>query len=251
MDTLRIWKRIGETPLQALHRARLEYNIDPVKKACYTGRLDPMAQGAMTLLFGDQVHRSMEHNSSQKIYQFQAVLGASTSSYDPLGRITNVRQVTATEARQFKDKMLELPRVGEFQQPLPPYSAYRHRGEPLWKHANAGTLPPLLPTKLVEVFSIKALQPHPTMISLDQYRNEVMDDIDDLQSLSPNAQFKIPDIRSDWMDLRVSQLRNFYRVAFETDVRSGTFIRSLVYDTAQSIGIPAHAFRITRTHVPS
>lgn len=237
MDILQVWKRIGETPLEALERATQEY--DKKTKACYTGRLDPMAQGVMTLLFGDQIHQSTTFNERSKTYRFQAVLGISTTSYDAMGRITQVRPVSFTEAEAFTAKLLEL--TGEITQVLPPCSAYRYKGKPLWVHEQNGTLPNPLPTKQVVVHSIKCLQPHPTTIMLDQYREQVLDDI---SSVSPEGNFDIVNILNDWKELPSDHV--IYRICIEAHVGSGTFVRSLVYDTARLLSIPAHAFRITR-----
>lgn len=248
MDVIRVWKRIGETPLQALSRTRKEYDIPEDIVGCYTCRLDPMAQGAMTMLFNDMVNEKTQKkfNSSSKTYRFQAILGISTTSYDPLGRIQNIRQVTAEEAKQFMIKICELG--GEIEQRLPPCSAYRYKGKPLWLHAINGTLPDTLPTKRVHVYSVHALQPHPTIVSLEKYRSAALSDISDVKGLNPDANFQYDDIISDWCELREGQPLNYvYRVCLEANVGSGTFVRSLVHDTAQELGIPAHAFRITRT----
>lgn len=244
MDILQVWKRIGETPLQALERAKIEYRIN--KKGCYTGRLDPMAQGCMTLLFGDQVHKSQTYNSFSKTYRFQAILGVSTTSYDPLGRITNVHQIPQKETEQFLQRITALE--GDLEQTLPPYSAYRYQGKPLWMHATAGTLPYPLPTKSVKVYNIRALHTHPTMVSLDEYRRTVLDDIDDMINNSGSkSAFDYEGIISDWNDIQSGQIDHFYRISLEADVSSGTFVRALVNNTAAELGIPAHAFRITRT----
>lgn len=238
MDIIRVWKRIGETPLDALLRAKQEFNIGG--KACYTGRLDPMAQGSMTILFGDQVHNAHEHNRSSKIYRFQAVLGVSTNSYDPLGRITNVRQVTAAEAELFYNQITSIN--GDIRQEIPPCSAYRYQGKPLWKHEVEGTLPQPLPTKIVKVYSITPLQSHPTTVILDEYRKDVLSDISDIGG----SVFDLDRITGDWNDLQSWQISHVYRICLEANVGSGTFVRALVHDTAKNIGIPAHAFRITR-----
>jgi tRNA pseudouridine55 synthase len=198
----------------------------------------------MTLLFGHQIHQSHRFNASSKTYRFQAIIGVSTTSYDPLGRIVNVRQVAAQEAEKFITEILKLQ--GDIEQILPPCSAYRYKGKPLWKHSMEGTLPNPLPVKSVKIHSIKSLQPHPTMVSLNEIRAEVLGDIGDFQRLNPEADFNFESIQEDWKDLREAQIQHFYRICLEATVGSGTYIRSLVYDIAKKLGIPAHAFRITR-----
>lgn len=244
MDVISAWKRIGETPLQTMKRVRADYGIPNEIKGCYTGRLDPMAQGLMTFLFGDQIHQSHSYNQSDKRYQFQAVLGLSTSSYDPLGRITNIREINSVEAKRFLNRIIELS--GETVQVLPPCSAYRHNGKPLWLHALNGTLPVPLPTKKVKVYNIRALHPYPTRIDLQQYRRDVLNDINDFREGNANNGFKFDDIIEDWNGVAGIDL---YRIGLEANVGTGTFVRSLVYDTACELSIPAHTFRITRVGI--
>lgn len=236
MDTIQLWKRIGETPLEASRRIQDEYMKS--QKVCYTGRLDPLAQGYMTILFDDEVHHAPSYNGKSKTYRFQAVLGIETDSYDVLGRITNHRQITALEAEAFMKKMTGLS--GRMEQEIPACSAYRYKGQPLWQHAKNGTLPYPMPTKQIEIYSVSALQAHPTMLSVGAYRKDVLDDIADV---TRPAGFAFGQIIEDWESQPEITL---YRVCFDATVGSGTFIRSLVHDTAISLGIPAHAFRITR-----
>ena len=101
MVIIRAWKRIGETPRQTMGRVRYDYHIPLSDRGCYTGRLDPLAQGTITLLYGDSVHQANTWNHADKIYEFQAILGVSTTSYDPLGRITNHRQISSVDAEAF------------------------------------------------------------------------------------------------------------------------------------------------------
>lgn len=248
MDVTHIWKRIGESPLQAMERARTNYNFPPNLRGCYTGRLDPLAQGEMAVLWGDKVHLSHSYNGRDKTYRFQAHLGVSTTSYDVFGRITNIRPVTSVQADQFVEEILKLNQASDqtIEQVLPPASAYRYKGKPLWQHAKEGTLPDPLPTKKVKMYQIKTLQAHPTKISMDSHRIEALDDINDFQKLNPNADFDYTNFIGDWTDLHEGQIEYFYRICLEATVGSGTFVRSLVYDTATKLGIPAHAFRITR-----
>lgn len=248
MDVTLIWKRIGESPLQALERTRIDYGFPPSLRACYTGRLDPVAQGEMAILWGDRVHQSHYFNGKDKTYRFQAHLGISTSSYDVLGRITNIRPVTYTQAKQFVDELLKLNQAPDqtIEQVLPPASAYRYKGLPLWLHAKQGTLPNPLPTKKVKLYQIKTLQDHPTKISMELHRAEALDDINDFRLLNPVADFDYHSFISDWTDLHDGQIDYFYRICLEATVGSGTFVRALVHDTATKLGIPAHTFRITR-----
>ena len=237
---IRAWKKIGETPLQTLTRVQREYGIPDSVKMCYTNRLDPMAQGVITILIGDSIHTAKLHNSHDKVYRFQAILGVGTVSYDPMGRICNTAPVPYNKALQYQKEMLQY--TGPIEQKLPPCSAYRYKGKPLWQHVVDGTLPAELPTKSVQVHSIKALYGRPTAITMSQYRAEALGDINDVRSGGGN--FDYDNIISDWRDLPGDTL--LYRCVYEVHVSSGTYVRALVKDIGDKTGIPAHAFRITR-----
>jgi tRNA pseudouridine(55) synthase len=241
MDIIRAWKRIGETPSQVINRVKQDYNITNIA-ACYTNRLDPMAQGVITILFGPSVHKAPSFNKMDKVYQFQAILGISTHSYDAMGRHTNYREVKYEKAQLFVEEMLKLNDT-EYQQSLPPCSAYRHNGKPLWQHTIDNTLPSPLPTKKVKVITIKFLQDNPTQLDFCQYRSECLDDIRQVRRLNENANFQFNQIISDWNELNLAYV---WRVPFEVHVSSGTYVRGLVHDICTKIGIPGHAFRITR-----
>jgi tRNA pseudouridine55 synthase len=244
MHVIKAWKHIGETPLQTMDRIRADHHLHPGLKSCYTGRLDPMAQGQITLLFGDMIYQAQRYNHASKTYRFQAILGISTTSYDPMGRITSFRQIQASEAERFRQEMLKV--VGPIIQPLPPCSAYRYKGKPLWRHMKEGTLPEPLPSRPVTILSMNALHDHPTQIDFSQYRAECLDDILDVKKLNPGPNsFQYPEIIDDWESQ--THMAHVWRIGFEVKVSSGTFVRALVHDLGVRLGIPAHAFRITRT----
>ena len=240
---IRMWKKIGETPLQTLARTRDTYSIDDDITACYTGRLDPLAQGLIVILFGTEIHRAPEFNSRDKIYQFQAILGVSTDSYDAMGHITRINSITYTQAQQYLNMMIKT--AGSGTQPVPPCSSYRYKGKPLWMHHRSGTLPDVLPTKNVNIYNISLLCPNPLHMTLSQYRTECLDDINDVTVPEERSGvFPINEIIQKWKLCDDNTV--LYKVLLRAHVSSGTYIRSLVYDVGHSIGVPAHAFRITR-----
>jgi tRNA pseudouridine55 synthase len=246
MAIVTVWKKIGETPLQAMERARKEYQLGDIQPACFTGRLDPMAQGVLTSLFGDVVKSHQDKfNACSKVYRFHAVLGISTSSYDPMGLINDVTEISYDMAMKYHRAMLNT--VGQFKQPFPPYSAMRYEGHPLWWHAKNGSLPSIMPSKEREVFSIKALT-LPVSIDLRTYRRGAIADINDVMFFNNGGDgFDCPNIIKEWRGL--SGKIAIWRAQYEATVSSGTYIRSLVHDLGQQLGIPAHAARITRTRL--
>jgi tRNA U55 pseudouridine synthase TruB len=49
-----IYKKLGETPLECLEKYRSEMNISSEVKLSYIGRLDPMAEGEMIIIEGEE-----------------------------------------------------------------------------------------------------------------------------------------------------------------------------------------------------
>ena len=47
-------KEIGETPLECMERFRLSKGLDPLLPMTYAGRLDPMAEGVLLVLVGEE-----------------------------------------------------------------------------------------------------------------------------------------------------------------------------------------------------
>ena len=55
------------------------------KKSCYCGRLDPMARGEMLFLENMECKSMDNYLGSDKIYEFEIILGLSTDTDDILG----------------------------------------------------------------------------------------------------------------------------------------------------------------------
>ncbi len=285
MPIITVWKHIGETPLQALERARKDHHLEGVEPACFTGRLDPMAQGIQINLFGQDVFTKQDHyNGCRKTYRFTAILGISTSSYDPLGEITDIINITYDQAMRFHTAMLNMK--GKIRQPFPPCSAYRYKGHPLWWHAKHGSLPSIMPSKEREIYGCTCVSNSststsststsststsststssaststssastsstssgkPVNLSLSAYRRSVISDIKDVQHFSrEGSDFNCEEVIKGWRGLRADIC--IWRAQYEVTVSSGTYIRSLVHNLGVELGIPAHASRITRLKI--
>lgn len=237
------WKYIGETPLMTMRRVQVSMGIPDYVKSCYTGRLDPMAQGITCLLFGqNNVSQMNEYNTSDKVYRFQAILGISTTSYDPLGIITEVNPVSDDAAEKFRSTLIN--KIGKFQQVFPPMSARKYKGKPLWHHYNEGTIPPDkdMPVMEREIYEITSEQLIETNIG--DYRKECISDIRDVIKQCGEETFGGTVFIRSWK--KQDPTIKLWKCIFTANVSSGTFIRSLVHNHARELGIAAHAFRITR-----
>jgi tRNA pseudouridine(55) synthase len=240
---IKCWKKIGETPLIMMKRVIKEHGIPDHIKTCYTGRLDPMAQGVSIILTGSQNTSEMKkYCAKSKTYSFQAILGIETDSYDALGNITNYSPHSITQVNEFIANLEKLNGSSYYQE-YPAMSAYKYKGKPLWKHQIEGTLPDKMPGSTRQIYSIKIGKPVNLIVS--NYAKECISDINDVKRYCGNS-FHSDDKVKQWRTFSTNNYMYLWRITITAKVSSGTYIRSIVVDTARKLNLCAHAFRITR-----
>ena len=133
-------------------------NLTKVKKVGHTGTLDPFATGVLPLTLGRATRLTNYLLASDKVYHGVIRFGFATTTYDvdgePLGADSHPK--------------LDLPRLqevfsryrGTVEQTLPPYSAKKVRGKPLYSYARKGM--EISPSK--KTVTIKSL----TLLGVDQ-----------------------------------------------------------------------------------
>jgi len=112
------------------------------KKIGHAGTLDPMASGVLLVLLG---HATKISNylleDGGKIYSGCLRLGRSTDTWDAEGQVLEEK---AWEHISEKDVLAGIHAwLGRLAQPVPPFSAAKHQGQPLYKLARAGKMTPL------------------------------------------------------------------------------------------------------------
>ena len=129
-----VYKHIGETPLQCVQRL-----FDTTSNTySYAGRLDPMAEGLLLVLAGEEVNNAKQYYSLPKSYEYSFVVGVSTDTYDCLGEIIDTHY--PEDALDKKIKQVVAALVGTHTFPYPPYSSKPVNGVPLFRYARENTL---------------------------------------------------------------------------------------------------------------
>ncbi|WP_428898028.1 tRNA pseudouridine55 synthase [Parelusimicrobium proximum] len=104
------------------------------KRVGHTGTLDPMATGLLIVLIRRGATRMQaEFLKMPKRYKAVARLGVETDSWDAYGDVTatqNVPEITEDDVRRAAEKL-----TGEFEQIIPPISAKKVDGKPMYMHA--------------------------------------------------------------------------------------------------------------------
>jgi tRNA pseudouridine55 synthase len=125
-------KPLGQSSTQALGKAR--YLLD-AKKAGHAGTLDPLASGVLPLAFGEATKTIPFMVDAQKTYTFTIAWGASTTTQDAEGEVTERSDVRPTQA----EILAAMPAfVGQIEQIPPAYSAIKVDGKRAYALARAG-----------------------------------------------------------------------------------------------------------------
>ncbi|KAI1375200.1 trub family pseudouridylate synthase-containing protein [Hypoxylon crocopeplum] len=126
-------------------------------KMGHGGTLDPLATGVLILGVGKGTKSLQSFLDCTKTYETIVVFGASTDTYDRVGKIlkkTNYNHIT----RPMVEEALSSFR-GKFQQMPPLYSALKMEGKPLYEYAREGKpIPREIATREVEVSELELVE---------------------------------------------------------------------------------------------
>ena len=238
---IQAYKEVGETPLEVIELLK---SATPALKdvpITYAGRLDPMAEGVLLLLVGDEVHNKDKYLALEKEYEFTILFGFSTDTYDLLGRIVD------TENGIFKtavfEKMLKTF-AGKQEQAYPPYSSKPVEGKPLFEWAREGRLHEIeIPRHEVTISSLEpASVATITSADLKEYIRERVGLV--------NGDFRQKEIVELWNAYIDNAMETEFTLATCRVVcSSGTYVRTLVHDIGARLGAPATTFAIRRARV--
>jgi len=157
-DVFLIWKRLGETPLQALERLRKIEGLNPSISMTYAGRLDPLAEGELLILTGEECKNKEKYLGLDKEYKVEILLGASTDTGDVMG-IINKQAKTARPClavSQVKDVLQRF--VGKVSWSYPAFSSKTVQGKPLFLWSLEGKINEVdIPIRESEIYELELL----------------------------------------------------------------------------------------------
>jgi len=236
-----ITKKVGETPLEALERFRVEQvaqgriEFKDVSMT-YAGRLDPMAEGELLILIGEECKQKEEYLGLDKEYEVEIVFGIETDTYDALGLAT-ICQIEASP------RSIDLSHyIGTFSQSYPPYSSRTVNGVPLHVMARAGELPEGMPVKEVTIYSLVELESK--TISATKLKGLIINKISQVK-----GDFRQVEITQRWQEVLHDDALQFGVLKVRIMCSSGTYMRSLAHRIGQDRGGGAFALGINRTKI--
>ncbi len=157
-ELLLIDKPAGMTSFGVVARVRrlLSQRAGGKVKVGHTGTLDPFATGLMILLVGKGTKRSNEFLKLDKVYEAEIVLGATSTTGDPEGEITQTTNRTDEIAKiELEAALAQF--TGEIQQIPPAFSAIKINGQRAYKLARKGE-EVIMPARTVTVYGLELIE---------------------------------------------------------------------------------------------
>jgi tRNA pseudouridine55 synthase len=150
-------KPYGYTSHSVVHTLRRIITMVTGKKwvkVGHAGTLDPLATGLLILASGKKTKVISNYMGMPKKYEIELRLGITSPSYDletPIQIIDTKTIPTDSEIRLALESF-----VGTSQQSPPLYSAVKHQGKPLYKHARKGKFIEVAP-RMITVSKIESI----------------------------------------------------------------------------------------------
>jgi tRNA pseudouridine55 synthase len=273
-DKVRIvYKKRGQTPLDCIKevkKASPELGHLPIT---YAGRLDPLAEGVLVLLFGDECLAKDEYLKLDKEYEVTVLFGFATDTYDILGKVTEeiklFNENTSLGNNRFERSSDEgggnrcqtisnrllpssvslfeniLPKfTGRIRQDYPAFSSRTVKGKALYRWARDGKLNEIeIPTHDVLVKDIEIIKNE--NIKGEDLLNKIESDI-----ALVVGDFRQKEILTLWRDiLKNKEKENYKTITLRISCGSGVYVRGIAHDLGRELGISSLAMDIIRTRV--
>lgn len=241
-------KSIGETPLEAIRKYRLQHpKLQDIPMA-YAGRLDPMASGRLLVLIGEECKKQEEYHAFDKGYRFEVLLGSSSDTGDILGLIDwkETADLNETALRRVAASLR-----GPLSLPYPKFSSRTVKGKPLHLWALEDRLNEIeIPIADTMVYQLKLIGQR--RVPVEEVYEDALRRIDSIapvteESKALGCDFRRQEVRVAWQVWREHHRRQEVQVvSFACVASSGTYMRSLSEEIGRRLGTAGLAYSIHR-----
>jgi tRNA pseudouridine55 synthase len=240
-EIILIYKKQGETPLEAVRRFKEKNKEYTNKKIAYAGRLDPLAEGLLLLIIDKKLKDFDSYLKFDKEYEATILFGFSSDTYDILG-IPQLGKMEEISPGRVEKTLKGL--VGDFVFSLPPFSAYKIKKKPLFWWALERRLDEIeIPQKKSKIYYIHVEKLR--RIEKNLLKNDITKRISAVK-----GNFRQKSIVDSWEKLFLKDKRkNFYTVKIKISCSSGCFVRSVVQKVGEDLKTGAVLLKLKRTKI--
>ena len=212
-------------------------------KATYAGRLDPMAEGELLILTDEDIADKDKYLGLDKEYEATFLLGVSTDTGDFLGLISLTSNVIRKSMTLDVREAVEGLR-GVKEQIYPWFSSKTVGGIPLFEYYKKGNTDIKRPSRKVQIKKITPVGPVQG-ISKEKLEKYIFDSINLVK-----GDFRQEEVLNKWsVFFDETKQKEFVIVKVKLKVSSGTYIRGLTENLAESLGVPVVLMRLKRTKI--
>lgn len=248
---LTYYKNSGETPLEMLNRLREERTELKNEKLSYIGRLDPLAEGEIIVLVGEENKEYEKHLDSEKTYIATFMFGLSTDTGDILGKEIWSENIKLDDYKIKKENLKNtfkeyFPKINK--QIYPWFSAKTINGVKMfdiYKNKEKEELEKIKrPEREVSIINSDLIKFY--KVEINKLEDEIVNKISKV-----NGDFRQKEAISDWEEyfnkLREDNIKEVLLFDLEAKVSSGTYIRGLT----EIFCYPVTLFNLKRTKIHS
>jgi len=237
---IEVYKKRGETPLEALNRLREENPELKNETLSYAGRLDPMAEGILLVLVGQVENQERAFFlQKDKEYKVEFLLGVSTDTGDVLGIVvnSNAMEVSDSDIQSVCKNFIEIK-----EQTYPWFSSKTVNGIPLFVYAQKKDFSVERPIRDIKISEVKDIEFR--IIETSKVVHRIQADISKV-----SGDFRQEESILSWSNAPQQMNKVSKVVSCTISVSSGTYIRSLTEHFLKDTGVPATVLRLERTRV--
>jgi tRNA pseudouridine(55) synthase len=249
-----VWKPFGVTSNTFIEKLRYDMTAkgNMIKRICYAGRLDPLAQGTMLILTDDDVSDMNTYLKHDKTYEFSIIIGIETSSHDVAGTILHTKTCNLSDKELIES--LHTFAQSYTVQSYPAISSYVVRQDtykkPLWWFAKNNIRVRNVPSKNVTIhtYDIQSCE----HVQARDFYNDALDRISLITNPKTKRELDVDGLLAQYESYihpTHSVQHTFVNVKMKMDVSSGFYIRQFCADFGAYIGMPCIAFDITRCNI--
>lgn len=236
-ELLPIWQPQGSSTHIIAKKIAEKYGV----KTSHTGTLDPMAEGVIIVLLGENRHKKYEFAAWEKEYEFEIAFGIKTDTFDGLGIITDI---------DFPRGKLSFEQVsnaiksfaGDYSQKVPAYSAIEIRGKPMHWYARNNKLDEIeMPQRSGTVFDIEliSLTELPIKTSATQIIEKIKRVEGDLRQKEAISGWKDTEKKDSGRSIQIAKIK--------VKMSKGLYVRTLSQDISEKLGFIGFTHSIVRT----